>query len=215
VEPQPPEAPAPATPAKYTAGDYLFQFITVTGGVLIALLINGFVELRDNRALVRDARANIAREITANSEDLRKTVLGFDADLKNLEMALKFAGDMLSTRKTDVTQLKLHINLADLSATAWRAAERTGALSHMDYMEVQKYSRLYDLQDLFVEQQRAMIGRLSGATALLSSDFNPDNPNTKDLEVFRQEIMLLSASMKLQSEFAGRLAERYAETLKP
>ena len=41
------------SPAKYVASDYIFQFVTITAGVLIALLVNGFVELRDTRALVR------------------------------------------------------------------------------------------------------------------------------------------------------------------
>jgi hypothetical protein len=30
-------------PGKYTASDYFFQFVTITVGVLIALLINGLV----------------------------------------------------------------------------------------------------------------------------------------------------------------------------
>ena len=178
--------------AKYTASDYLFQFITVTGGVLIALLVNGFVELRDNRALVRDARANIAREIAANSEDLESTLAGFDADVKALAAAIKFATDMLVDQEHECHELSLHVNLAELSAAAWRTAERTGALSHMDYAEVQKYSMLYDFQDLFVEQQRSMVSRLAAATAMLSGDFDPDNPNLKDLENFRQDVMLMT-----------------------
>jgi hypothetical protein len=217
--PSVPQEPAPVarnfSSAKYTASDYLFQFITITAGVLIALLVNGLVEARNNRNLVRDARATIAREIADNRDDLDKTLANYDADARALEQAIKFATDMLTTRTTKVNQLRLHINLADLSSTSWRTAERTGALSHMDYAEVQKYSKLYDLQDLFVEQQRSMVSRLAAATAILSSDFDADNPNPKDLETFREQVMLMRAALKVQEEFARRLAENYAEGVKP
>ena len=48
---------------KYTSVDYAFQFITITAGVLIALLINGLVEWNDNRELAAQARATSQREI--------------------------------------------------------------------------------------------------------------------------------------------------------
>ena len=62
--------PAPKPAAKYTVVDYVFSFITITAGVLIALLINGLVEWNATRALVAEARATIAREITDNRKDL-------------------------------------------------------------------------------------------------------------------------------------------------
>ena len=204
-----------ASPAKYTTSDYLFQFTTITAGVLIALLVNGLVEARNNRNLVRDARATIAREIAANRTDLDKTLAGYDADDKALERAITFATEMLASKTTKVNELNLHVNLADVSSTAWRTAERTGALSHMDYDEVQKYSKLYDLQDLFVEQQRSMLSRLSAASAILTGDFDPDNPNPKDLENFREQVMQMSAALEVQAQFAKRLAESYADLLKP
>lgn len=122
---------------------------------------------------------------------------------------------MLASKTTKITQLDLHVNLADVSSTGWRTAERTGALSHMDYAEVQKYSKLYDLQDLFVEQQRSMVSRLAAATAILSGEFNPDDPNPKDLEAFREQVMLMRAALKVQEQFARKLAENYSDTLKP
>jgi hypothetical protein len=71
-EPLPPEpGRAPDWSArKYSLTDYTFQFITITAGVLIALLINGLVEWNANRNLVRDARANIALELAANKKEV-------------------------------------------------------------------------------------------------------------------------------------------------
>ena len=56
---------------------------------------------------------------------------------------------------------------------------------------------------------------IAAASAILSSEFNPDDPNPKDLESFREQVMLMRAALKVQEEFARRLAENYAEVLKP
>lgn len=199
---------------KYTLGDYVFQFITIAAGVLLALFASGLNEFYNNRQLVAQARANIARELADNKKDLEATMAGFPRDRESLRNAIKFADEMLSAQKTAITSLQLHYNMADLLATAWHTAERTGALSHMEYAEVQRYSKLYDFQDLFVEQQRLILAQLSSASAILQGDFNPDKPNPRDLELFRERVMQLMASLTIQEDFAKRLAENYAEALK-
>jgi hypothetical protein len=206
--------PPPAAAAKYTAVDYVFSFITITAGVLIALLINGLVQWNDDRQLVAEARATIAREIADNKKDLEATLAGMQADFARFDGAIQFASEMLAAKKTSVRELNLHLNLADLSSTSWRTAERTGALGHMDYDEVQRYSKLYDLQELLVEQQRNMLSRLGEASAILNSDFDPDNPNPKDLEIFRERVMILRSHLGVHQQMAKRLAENYAEALR-
>ena len=207
--------PPPPLPAKkYSFADYLFQFITITAGVLIALLINGLVELNTNRQLVAQARATIAEEIAANKKDLDITLPGIADDMKRLDAAVTFATDLLTTKKTTIHELKMHLNFADVSSAGWRTAERTGALSHMAYAEVQRYSMLYDLQDVYTEQQRTMLVQLAEASAILNSDFNPDNPNTRDLEAFRDRVTRLRSMLNIHEQMARRLAERYAEALK-
>ena len=60
-----------------------------------------------------------------------------------------------------------------------------------------------------------MLTRLAAASAILSGDFNPDDPNPKDLESFREQVMVMRAALTVQEEFAKRLANSYAEVLKP
>ena len=200
--------------SKYTPADYAFQFITVTAGVLIALLINELVVWKQNNDLVAEARAMIQREIADNKKDLEATMSAFPRDREAMETSIKFATDTLATGKTTVTTIELHYNLADLSDTSWRTADRTGALSHMDYGEVQRLSKLYDFQELFVLQQRAILSQLALASSMLQGQFNPDKPNLKDLETFRGRVMELRAAIGIQEDFAKRLAENYAEALK-
>ncbi len=122
---------------------------------------------------------------------------------------------MLTAKKTNINKLDFSLNMADLSSSGWRTAERTGALSYMDYAEVQRYSMLYDFQDLIVERQRNMLGQLAAATAILAPGFDPDKPNTKDLELFRERLMTLHGSLLIHTNMAKRLAENYAKALKP
>jgi hypothetical protein len=210
---EPVDSPPPAATRKYAAVDYVFQLITVTAGVLIALLIDGLVEVNANRRLVNDARATLRQEILANQQDLQSTLAGIADDVKRFDNALAFAADLLAGRPTTVTELKLHMNLADLSASGWRTAERTGALAHMRYEEVQRYSLLYDLQDLYSTQQRTMIGLLADASAILSPGFDPDKPNVRDIEVFRDRVMRLRSALTILEQMGKRLAERYGDML--
>lgn len=199
---------------KYSASDYVFQFITIMAGVLIAMLANGMVERSRERQLVAEARDTIQREIADNKKEIDSTVASFPRDLQALDSALQFVDDMLSAGKTTITSIELHYNMADLADTSWRTAERTGALSHMDYGEVQKYSKLYDFQELFVTQQRGAVAQLSLASALLGPGFDPDKPSRGDLEVFRERVRVLRAGLLIQRDFAKRLADNYAEAMK-
>ena len=201
---------------KYTLPDYAFQFITVTAGVLIALFIDGLAERNSNRELVESARATILLEIADNKKDLEATLSGIAADREAMLNAVRFADEILSKGKTKISSLQLHYNVADkVSDSSWRTAERTGALAHMDYAEVQKYSRIYEFQDLFMQQQRQALSQLTLAGAILNSDFDPEHPKTKELEIFRARVMDVSALVKLQEDFGKKLLEDYSAALKP
>jgi hypothetical protein len=201
---------------KYTFADYAFQFITVTAGVLIALFIDGLAEQKDNRQLVDSARATIMRELADNKTDLERTLSGIENDLEKMLHAIAFADDMLSTGKTKVRELTIHYNVADqVTDSSWRTAERTGALALMDYAEVQKYSRIYDFQDLFLQRQRETLAHVTLAGAPLNARFDPAHPNRKDLELFRARVMDVMTLVKLQQQFGQKLLEDYAEALKP
>ena len=199
--------------SKYSVQDYVFQFITVTIGVLIALLINGLVEWNHDRELVASARATMAKEIDANKKEIDNSIAASAATTKRFDTALQFAADLLRDKKTTLKEMNLKLDLADISSTAWHTAERTGALALMDYDEVQRYSRLYDLQDLFIEQQRGLLAQLTIASSIFTGDFDIDKPNVKDLEAFRERVTQLSGAYEINQQMARQLAKRYTEAL--
>jgi hypothetical protein len=212
------DAPPPAPPTaallhKYTFGDYAFQLITVTAGVLIALLINGLVEWNGNRRLVSEARATIAQEVADNKKDLDGVLAGNAKRHADLEAALLLANQLLQTRTTTVQSMNLSFNIADLRSTGWRSAERTGAVSHMPYAEVQRYSGVYELQELYAAQQRKAREQLGAATAILSSDFVPEKADPREIESFRQQLRVMQASLRIEEQLGKRLSESYAALL--
>jgi hypothetical protein len=206
--------PPPAAPAaKYAASDYLFQFITITAGVLIALLINGLVEWNSNRNLVREARTTIARELAANHDEVNDVLAGNSLRLKNLDEALALVSLVLAGEKPASASMNLGYNLADLSNAAWDSAMRTGALSHMDYADVQAYSLLYAHQDLFAQQQAKAMDHLTAALVIFSDQVDPLSAKPPDLERFRERVLALKAGLTVEQQLAERLVNEYAEQL--
>ena len=140
---------------KYNFADYAFQFITVTAGVLIALLIDGLVDWNNNRELVATARQTIAREVADNLKELSGLSNSIAEGNRKIDNALQLANDLLSKGKSEVHSVELGFNLATLNSSSWLSADRTGAVAHMSYEEVKEYSELYALQDLFVMELEA------------------------------------------------------------
>ena len=71
--------------------DFGIQLVTITAGILIALSLEGVRETWRDRALVREARANIRREIADNKREVDDEI-GTMADRgKRVDVALRFA----------------------------------------------------------------------------------------------------------------------------
>jgi hypothetical protein len=191
---------------------FFIELLIVTSGVLIALSVDSLREWNQYRMLVREARATIAREIAENKKEVDISLSEVEARKANIRNALTLANDLLATKKSDIQEFRLGFSLAEVSAAGWQSAERTGALGHMDYSEVQKYSRLYSFQELYVAQQREAVRRMSAAIALLS-DTNPHEALPDDLRAFREHLLVLGGELEVERQLAARLSELYATAL--
>lgn len=206
--------PPPAAPsAKYAASDYLFQFITVTAGVLIALLINSMVVWNDNRNLVLEARAKIAQEIAENKREVESVLASNTAHDKDLSEALALVTRLLANDRPATASMNLGFNTADLSTAGWETAASTGALAHMDYATVQQYSRVYSHQAMFAAQQGRAIEQLTAALAIFSDQVDPLSSKPADLERFRERVLAMKAGKIVEEQLARRLLADYTEML--
>jgi hypothetical protein len=193
--------------------DFLLHLVTITVGILIALSLEGVRESIRDRALVREARGTIARELADNKKEVDGELAGLVARKRNLTAALQFADDLLKTRRTTLHELKLEFSLADLSTASWQTAERTGALAHMDYAQVQKFARVYGVQDLYATQQRRAAEHLSSATAIFAAGNDPTLASASDLERFRQHVLELRSDLAIEEQLARRLSEIYKQAV--
>ncbi len=191
-------------------GYFMTELLIVTAGVLIALSVDSLRGWNRDRQLVEEARRTIALEINENRQDVERVLAGTDTRQKNLENSREFVNEMLATKKSDRQQLELNAEVADLSSAAWQSAASTGALSHMNYDEVQRYSRLYAVQDLYMDHQRQSLRRVTGALALISEG-DPHTAAPEDLRLFRQEVRALIGELYIESQLGARLVELYRE----
>jgi hypothetical protein len=203
VEVHPPHAPA------HSLKDFLIQLITITAGVLIALSFEGVREWWHYRSLVSEARETILRELEDNRKEVASVLNGTAGRRQNLSNAIRLADELLAKKTPTIHEINLGFELADLSSASWQSADRTGALAHMDYAEVQKYSRVYGHQELFAQRQRTGVEQLGLAMGILQSD--PTEATPRDLELFRQRVIELRATLDIEEQLAKRLVKSYAE----
>lgn len=196
--------------AKYK--DLAVQLTIVTVGVFIALFVDSLVEWNQHRRLVNEARATIAREIAYNKQEIESALASIESQLRDFDNAIRFADEMRKSGKSGINQLNLRLNLAEISTAGWQSAERTGALTHMDYGEVQELSKLYGWQELVVQQQRRALDRLTHASGLLRSGPSP-SLESRDYQAFRDEVIALRGDLGMFQDFAKRQVEIYNEVL--
>lgn len=207
---EPIETP-PVVLKKYTLVDYAFQFVTITAGVLIALLINGLVEWNHNRELVAQARAMIAREVADNIKELEGLPGVIEKSQADVENGLNFANDLLAKGKSAIRSVNVGFSLPSLSSTSWQTAQQTGALAHMEYDEAQTYSGLYYRQQMFDVQQTKAIDLVASASMLMAGSFEPDKADPQDVRRFREQLMLLQANLLVTRQLSEQLMKAYRE----
>ena len=227
-QPAPPIGPEPARPVApvsrprdeeparsprvYSVRSFLLELGTITAGVLIALSVDSLREWQQHRSLVRQARETIAREIAANKREVDGALADAPARDARVAAALALVERLMKGDAPTAMEMNLGLGLSELSQAGWQSAERTGALSHMDYAEVQKYSRLYALQELYELQQRRALERLAVAIALFSHG-DPTTAPRADLETFRRELLALRGELGFLDQFGAQLTKGYQGAL--
>jgi hypothetical protein len=195
--------------------DFGIQLVTITAGILIALSLEGVRESIRDRALVREARQNIHREIADNKRELDGEIASMPERSKKIDIALRFANELLKTKHTDIHEVGLALNFPTLSTASWQTAERTGALAHMDYGEVQSYAGLYAFQEFLASQHRRAIDTLAAAIGILtaSEDGDPTKASPADIERFREQVVSLRSILFVEDQMTKTASDRYKKAL--
>jgi hypothetical protein len=195
--------------------DFGVQLVTITAGILIALSLEGVRESIRDRALVREARENIHREIADNKREVDGELATMADRTRKIDGAMRFAHELLRTRHTGAHgQVELGLAFPTLSTASWQTAERTGALAHMDYAEVQKYAALYSFQEFLAAQHRRALDALSSTIGLLTASEDGDQTQAlTDIARFRDQLVALRSVLFIEEQLARTASERYRKAL--
>lgn len=193
--------------------DFFVHLLIVTVGILIALSLEGIVEWSHHRSLVREARANLTREIRANASQLGHHLAALDRFEKERATALRLIDDVVSLRPTEINSISLNFSLSQLTSAAWRTAEATGALGYMPYAEVRRYAEAYDLQRRFEEIEAQYLRDFGNVIAM--PEMSEKRRNPAEFTEWKHRLIASRGLMFIQRALADGLRQVYNQTLEP
>jgi hypothetical protein len=171
--------------------DFFVHLVTITVGLLIAVGIEGCVELHREHKLVREARETMREEIQHNSDQMKDAVLKLDQQTalmkKNIETLTRIQENPKDKAAQDA-QINADFSIVGLRETAWKTAQTTGALSFMPYAEAQRYSDVYGTQKEFLDQQDKILedeAQFLGVMAKTNFGHGPIKPEQANLALER------------------------------
>ena len=139
----------PPHAAAHSWRDFLIHIATITLGLLIALSLEGALEAMHHRHLVREARENIRKELEQNERQAGKNEDYVQTDADNMKHNAQLAHDYLTNSKAlDGAKMSFTFTWDGMSESAWRSARDSGALTYMPLAEVQRYSDIYEQQEI-------------------------------------------------------------------
>ena len=140
--------------------DFLVHLLTITIGLLIAVGIEGCVELHREHKLVQEARETMRDEIQYNVGQMKQAVGNLKTQRETMQKnidALTRIQENPKDRAAQDASITANYSIVGLRDTAWKTAQTTGALAFMPYAEAQRYSGVYGTQKEFLDQQEKIL----------------------------------------------------------
>jgi hypothetical protein len=187
------------------------QFVLITAGILMALLIDNVVEVRRQSKLVAEAHAAIAAEIADNARQLDNALPSLDSVEATLYEMLQAIDEILPDGTTTGTYGDFGLLGPRLTRASWESAERTGALGYMDYAQVREYASLYAAQDAVLAAHTDLLARFPTLAAVGTAIKTNDGTTTRldDLRRGRATILEFVIALGSHRVMAQGLRGRY------
>jgi hypothetical protein len=190
--------------------DFLLQILTITVGILIALSLEALLSAVHHRALVREAKANLAHELRANRRELDEAVLKAMPRLtKEQEDAVGLIEALLARRPPQTKEVRANYSIAQLTSTSWATAQSTGAVAYMEYDEVERFANVYELQERFASIQ----DRLVEGYVMSGPGTDPDKASPDELRRWKERIVTIQAHLRAAQGIGQALAQEYDKAL--
>jgi len=122
----------------------IFEFISVSFAVLVALLVNQWREDHNNNNLAEKAIYNIKQEIQENKDVMDILIPSHKSILSNIDSMIVRKEKYNSTVDSSIS-----INVTLISSSAWEMAEITNAIFYLDFDDANKMAKVYNLQSYY------------------------------------------------------------------
>jgi hypothetical protein len=140
--------------------EFLVHLLAITIGLLIAVGIEGCVEVYREHSLVKEARRTLHDEIQYNSDKMAGALPEMEKEEQSVDDSIKFLKRIVENPKDKSAQdgsIGANFSLVGLHDTAWKTAQATNALAYMPYAEAQRYSDIYGSQQDFTAQENKLV----------------------------------------------------------
>jgi hypothetical protein len=193
--------------------DFLLHLTIVTIGLFIALMLEAAVEWQHHRYLVHEARTNLRQEIEENRKNLRDDLTQIKDAQSRARSNLETLRTLQATHRIAVNSLNYQIAWSTLSQSAWLTARDTGALSFMNYAEVQRYADLYTEQEIADSMAlRLLTGELH-AVAPVFSGVAPEKLAPAEIQSMIDRTQDLYSELFGVGQVAQELSDTYTKAL--
>jgi hypothetical protein len=132
----------------HTKKDFFINLLVITAGILVALSLEGLITWNHHRALLREARTNLAVEISTNRKTMETYLQDIQMREKELSMVVSTMRE-LQQKKDVPANLEMSYTFHTFDSAAWHTANTSGAVTYMGYDELQHYTDIYDGQYAF------------------------------------------------------------------
>jgi len=128
--------------------DFFLHLFTITIGLLIALGLEAAVEAMHHRHQREEAETLIRQEIQNNLTKLRDGAPQATTELHQMFSVLQTLEARAHSQPGTLNEKDFVFHESPMQDAAWRTASSTGALTYMDYAEVERFSDAYKEQAL-------------------------------------------------------------------
>jgi len=178
--------------------DFTLHLLTITIGLLIALALEAAVQSLHHRHMVKEARANLRREIVENQRLYTQNLRSAQTQLVQLEQNIEQLRELRAGKTPEHFDLQWNFGWNGFVESAWMSARDIGAVGYMRPEVIEEYSGLYRQQTFVNEAGVSIFFDQAKAAAPLLTAKNRKDP--KELLPGDIQAMLL-----LAAELEGRV----------
>ncbi len=196
-----------------TKRDFFLHLFTITCGLLIALGLEGLVEMAHHHSLVVEARANIRHELDDNRKATVKDIRSVQDDAERFSKNLDYERALRVNPKTK-GRLQSTFNWDGPEDAAWRTARDTGALAYMPYAEVQRYADVYGEQEIVNNTAIALFRQQIEAVAPIATGTDSAALSKVEFDQMIHDSATVEIDLRTLEQLLTQLRDQYGDVLR-